>query len=100
MIFYDPGPWPFLVLMWLYLSASRGNGPDHATREAAAREFAARWEPRVRCGCLVVISLMALLGLLIIGVVIAAIIAPDTVNGFFDWLEVRWNMPFRINFPF
>ena len=51
-------------------------------------------------GVLMCIFLMALLGLLIIGIVIAAVIAPDTVNGFFDWLEVRWNMPFRINFPF
>ncbi|MDO4859127.1 MAG: hypothetical protein Q4A17_14430 [Thermoguttaceae bacterium] len=43
---------------------------------------------------------MALIGLLIIGTVIAAFFAPDTINGFFDWLEVKWNLPFRINFPF
>ena len=100
MFYYKSNPWSVLILMWFYLKFRREQNPNYAAREAEARAFAARWEPWVRCGCLAVIFLMALLGLLIIGVVVAAIIAPDTVNGFFDWLETRWNLPFRINFPF
>ena len=95
-MYYSPDPLTFWVLLWLFIKF-RG---DTDEARAAAREAAERWTPLVHCGCLVVVSIMAVIGLLIIGVVIAAFIAPDTVNGFFDWLEVRWNMPFRINFPF
>ena len=99
-----------VIIIWLllmfYIFFRLAETPEHrqarveariARMEAAKKTFGGKV---IYYGVLMCIFLMALLGLLIIGIVIAAVIAPDTVNGFFDWLEVRWNMPFRINFPF